>query len=269
MNNKFSWSRFGRFARAELVGERRAWLLKLGSFLALCMVVYLLWNINEVFGQSDENPFNEIHVDFSLNRFMSRFFVLIVLFFLIAYNLSCGFKRYFSKDRAAAIMMLPVTKGEKFLYVALMNLILIPAVLIVLALLNDLLWALLLGFDNVFGLLNWVTEGFSETQLQLFWRQITIYAASTFTSMTFFLAGAIVFRRHQFLWTLLISFIVSIPVASLLQYFLYNDPEFVGSIIDWLTSSNGLYFELLWCVLWACLWIFVAWRRFSTLQISK
>ena len=265
MNNKFSWSRFGRFARAELVGERRAWLLKLGSFLALCMVIYLLCNISVIIDQMSGEGIEDI----SLNYMMARFFTSIVLFFLITYNLSCSFKRYFSTGRAAAIMMLPVTKSEKFLYATLVNLIVIPCVLLALYLLSDVLWARLLGFDNVFVQLSELKAEMLESDLELFSRQMGINVVAGLACMTFFLAGAAVFRRHQFLWTLLISFIVSIPVASLLQYFLYNDPEFVGSIIDWLTSSNGLYFELLWCGLWTCLWIFVAWRRFSTLQISK
>lgn len=265
MNNKFSWSRFGRFARAELVGERRAWLLKLGSFLALCMVIYLLCNISVIIGQMSGEGIEDI----SLNYMMARFFTSIVLFFLITYNLSCSFKRYFSTGRAAAIMMLPVTKSEKFLYATLVNLIVIPCVLLVLYLLSDVLWARLLGFDNVFVQLSELKAEMLESDLELFSRQMGINVVAGLACMAFFLAGAAVFRRHQFLWTLLASFILTLPFIVYFQYILFYGSVCARSIFDWLFSVQGFYFQLLWCVLWACLWIFVAWRRFSTLQISK
>lgn len=265
MNNKFSWSRFGRFARAELVGERRAWLLKLGSFLALCMVIYLLCNISVIIDQMSGEGIEDI----SLNYMMARFFTSIVLFFLITYNLSCSFKRYFSTGRAAAIMMLPVTKSEKFLYATLVNLIVIPCVLLALYLLSDVLWARLLGFDNVFVQLSELKAEMLESDLELFSRQMGINVVAGLACMAFFLAGAAVFRRHQFLWTLLASFILTLPFIVYFQYILFYGSVCARSIFDWLFSVQGFYFQLLWCVLWACLWIFVAWRRFSTLQISK
>lgn len=265
MNNKFSWSRFGRFARAELVGERRAWLLKLGSFLTLCMVIYLLCNISVIIDQMSGEGIEDI----SLNYMMARFFTSIVLFFLITYNLSCSFKRYFSKGRAAAIMMLPVTKSEKFLYATLVNLIVIPCVLLALYLLSDVLWARLLGFDNVFVQLSELKAEMLESDLELFSRQMGINVVAGLACMAFFLAGAAVFRRHQFLWTLLASFILTLPFIVYFQYILFYGSVCARSIFDWLFSVQGFYFQLLWCVLWACLWIFVAWRRFSTLQISK
>lgn len=265
MNNKFSWSRFGRFARAELVGERRAWLLKLGSFLALCMVIYLLCNISVIIDQMSGEGIEDI----SLNYMMARFFTSIVLFFLITYNLSCSFKRYFSTGRAAAIMMLPVTKSEKFLYATLVNLIVIPCMLLALYLLSDVLWARLLGFDNVFVQLSELKAEMLESDLELFSRQMGINVVAGLACMAFFLAGAAVFRRHQFLWTLLASFILTLPFIVYFQYILFYGSVCARSIFDWLFSVQGFYFQLLWCVLWACLWIFVAWRRFSTLQISK
>ncbi|WP_071133783.1 hypothetical protein [Millionella massiliensis] len=265
MNNKFSWSRFGRFACAELVGERRAWLLKLGSFLALCMVIYLLCNISVFIDQMSGEGIEDI----SLNYMMARFFTSIVLFFLITYNLSCSFKRYFSKGRATAIMMLPVTKNEKFLYATLVNLIVIPCVLLALYLLSDVLWARLLGFDNVFVQLSELKAEMLESDLELFSRQMGINVVAGLACMAFFLAGAAVFRRHQFLWTLLASFILTLPFIVYFQYILFYGSVCARSIFDWLFSVQGFYFQLLWCVLWACLWIFVAWRRFSTLQISK
>ena len=266
MNNKFSWSRFGRFARAELVGERRAWLLKLVSFLALCTVIYLLCNISVIIDQMSGEGIEDI----SLNYMMARFFTSIVLFFLITYNLSCSFKRYFSTGRAAAIMMLPVTKSEKFLYATLVNLIVIPCVLLALYLLSDVLWARLLGFDNVFVQLSELKAEMLESDFgELFSRQMGINVVAGLACMTFFLAGAAVFRRHQFLWTLLVGFILSMPLIVYAQCMVFYSSMYVRAIFDWLTSIQGFYIQLLWCGLWACLWIFVAWRRFSTLQISK
>lgn len=265
MSDKFSWKRFGLFVRAELAGERRNLLLKLGGFVVFCMVMYMLWNIRVIFGSG--------HIGHTggLGYVAPRFFVAVAMGFIVYFNLSGSFKRYFSKGRASAGFMLPAAKSEKFLYASLLNLIAVPVVLIVLALLNDMMWAGLLGFDNI---CHAVSSIFEKANFQ---DQTVLTSAgfrianviSTFSGMAFFLAGAVVFRRNHFLLTLLANFVLSIPYFIYVQIVAMNNPESVRELFLWLGTYAGIGTIAGLGLFFTLLWMYIAWRRFSTLQITR
>lgn len=263
MNDKFSWKRMGLFMRADLAGERRSLLLKLGGFAVFCLVMYMLWNVKMIFGGEGLDPNGVGYV-------MPRFFVAMGIGFIVYFNLSGSFRRYYSKGEASAFLMLPAAKSEKYLYAALLNLFVIPMILIGIALLIDLLWARLLGFENICSVLGqwWDKRSFFITD------RITVLfvlanIVSTLSGMAFFLAGAVVFRRHQFLLTLLANFVLSIPLFVYTQVTFQTNPESVRDWFYWMVSDTGSWAILGSGVFFTFLWMFVAWRRFSALQITR
>lgn len=264
MNDRFSWKRFGRLVRAELRAERRTLRLKVGSFVVFCMAMYMLWNIRVIFGLSDGGS------DEGVGYVAPRFCVAMAMGFIVYFNLSGSFKRYFSKGKAAAAFMLPAAKSEKFLYALLLNLLAVPIALIVIAVLNDILWACLLGFENVCDLLGrWWNEKVYLITDRITGLFLIANIVSTLSGMVFFLAGAVVFRRHQFLLTLLANFVLSIPVFVYTQVAFLTNPDSVRDWLSWMAGDAGSWAILGSGVFFTLLWLYVAWRRFSTLQITR
>lgn len=265
MNDNFSWKRFGLLVRSEMAGERRGLLLKLGGFVVFCVVMYMLWNIKVIFGGG------VIEYNGGLGYVAPRFFVIVGMGFIVYFNLSGSFKRFFSRGKAPAAFMLPAAKSEKFLYASLLNLIVVPVILIAIALLNDMLWAYLLGFDNICQAIAIFGEKiYSPEQAVLFSTGFNFAnIISTLSGMAFFLLGAVVFRRHQFLLTLLVNFVLTIPYLIYMQVKVMNNPQSMTDLFLWMGTDSGIWTIAAMGALFTLLWIFVAWRRFSTLQITK
>lgn len=265
MNDNFSWKRFGLLVRAELAGERRNLLLKLGGFVVFCLVIYMLWNIQVIFGSG------EIHEGGGMGYVLPRLFVVMAMGFIVYFNLSGSFKRFFSRGKASAAFMLPAAKSEKFLYASLLNLIVVPVVLIAIAVLNDMLWAYLLGFDNICQVISMFSEKiYTPEQAVLFSSGFNAAnVISTLSGMAFFLLGAVIFRRHQFLLTLLVNFVLTIPYLIYIQVAVNNNPQSMTELFQWMGTDSGVGTIIGLGVFFTLLWLYVAWRRFSTLQITK
>ncbi len=264
MKDTFSWKRFGFFARAELAGERRSLLLKLGGFVVFSLVIYMLWNIHVIFAG------RTVDAGGGVGYVLPRLFMAMAMGFIFYFNLSGSFKRYFSKGRGLSVFMLPAAKSEKFLYASLLNLIAVPVVLIVIALLNDALWAKLLGFDNICSVMGqWWSRSIVRVNEPMTGVFLAANIVNTFSGMAFFLAGAVVFRGHQFLLTLLTNFVLSIPVFVYRQVSVTTDPESAVDLLSWMAGRTGSWVVLGIGVFFTLLWMYVAWRRFSTLQITR
>lgn len=254
MNESFSWKRFGLLVRAELAGERRTLLLKLGGFALLCLVMYSLWNINVIFRQ-------DLLLEGDI--LMPRLVVIFSFAVLVLLNLSTSFKHYFSKGRAVEAFMVPAARSEKFLYAVLKNMIAVPLVLLAILLANDLFWGSVLGFDDLAGV-------YGKIIIKNWWNTQYVQAmlwglANGFALAAFFLAGGAVFRRRQRLWTPLAFFVLNIPLIVLLQV----EPGFANAIERSFDSMGGMTALNIFTVCWGGLWIYIAWRRFSTLQITR
>ncbi len=254
MNDTFSWKRFGLFARAELAGQGRRMLLKAGGFALTCFMIYSLWNIDAIF--------NTGHRFFSFSIAGARGFAWIVFTVIVMVNLSRSFKRYFSKGEAVTALTIPAARSEKFLYVALKNMLFVPLGLELILCLNDVLWTTLFGHTNLFGMLFDAIVKYMDIRLALF---LLFVLLNGFALLAFFLAGAVVFRRHQFLGTLIAFFVLNIPLFVLVQI----EPGMVyqfNRTMDWPTNMAILDLVTLGI---GILWIYIARRRFSTLQITK
>lgn len=249
----------GRFAAAELKSERRILGLKLGGFFAFCAIMYLLWNLNLLSGA----PAGDLE---EMRYVGPRIIVGIALFFLLYFNQSGSFKRYFSRGKASAALMLPVSKAEKFTYAALLNLLVIPAVLIVFALANDAIWSGMLGVDSVCAWFGPILRRTIQEQPVSQWFGIG-YGLSFFSGLVSFFLGGIFFRRHQFLLTWVAQFVLSIPMFMILNVInMQNIRSFSDS---WMLDDELGVWMLVWSVVWIVGLMWWAWRRFANLQITK
>ncbi len=252
-NDRFSWKRFGRFARAEMAGQERKTCLKVVGFTLFCSTVYGLWNIQHL-------------LDHSLGDsgiFLARFFVFICFAFIVSLNLSRSFKRYFSKGEAVASFMIPAAQSEKFLYAALKNMLVVPLGLLAILWLNDLFWCLLLGQAKL--QLGYIFENIVTHLDTVLVQLMTGSLVHGFALLSFLLAGAVVFRRHQYLKSLLALFVLSTPWFILFQVV----PCLIPILNSILKSAGQILITNILTFGFGVFWLVVAWRRFSTLQITK
>lgn len=265
MNDKFSWKRFGWLVRSEIAGERRGLLLKFGGFVMFCVVMYMLWNITVIFGG--------VTIDYNggLGYVAPRFFVAMGMACVVCFNLSGSFKRFFSRGKSSAAFMLPAARSEKFLYASLLNLVAVPVVLIVIAVLNDMLWAHLLGFRNICHAISMFSvQIYPSEQEVLFSAGFTVAnMIGVFSGLAFFFLGAVVFRRHQFLLTVLVNFVLTIPWFVYMQVAIFDNPQPLIDLFLWMDTVAGIWTVVGIGMLFALLWLYLAWRRFSTLQITR
>lgn len=258
MNESFSWTRFGRLVRAELAGERRMLLFKIGGFALLCLLMYSLANISVIFRQSEP-----LESDIILPR------MIVITWFtvFVLVNLSRSFKNYFSPGRAVEAFMVPAARSEKFLYAVLKNMIVVPLTLAIILFVNDWFWAsVLFGFKNLSELSGalWHVINIKEPTGFII-NLLSFSVLIPFSVLAFFLAGAVVFRKHQYLWTLLALFVLNIPVIILLQI----EPGVLHPIERAFDSTLGLTLLNAVVLGWGALWIYVAWRRFASLPLTR
>ncbi|MDE5945108.1 MAG: hypothetical protein K2G93_05935 [Rikenella sp.] len=253
-NDRFSWKRFGLFARAEMAGQGRKTLFKAIGFALTCAMVYSLWNIDAIFHTG--------HRIFAVNLAAARGIVFLCFAFIVSLNLSRSFKRYFSKGEAVASFMTPVARSEKFLYAALKNMVVVPLGLLTIMWLNDLFWTTMLGRDDFFGMLFDAIVKYMDIRLALF---LLFVLLKGFCVLAFFLAGAVLFRRHQYLGTLIAFFVLNIPFFVLVQI----EPGALLQTELAMDSTLGLAILDLIVLGFGSLFLFLAWRRFSTLPIPQ
>lgn len=253
-NDRFSWKRFGLFARAEMAGQGRKTLFKAIGFALTCAMVYSLWNIDAIFHTG--------HRIFAVNLAAARGIVFLCFAVMVSRTLSQSFKRYFSKGEAVASFMTPVARSEKFLYAALKNMVVVPLGLLTILWLNDLLWTTLFGSGNFLGMLSKAVIEEMDVRLALF---LLFVLLNGFALVAFFLAGAVLFRRHQYLGTLIAFFVLNIPFFVLVQI----EPGALLQTELAMDSTLGLAILDLIVLGFGSLFLFLAWRRFSTLPITQ
>ncbi|WP_304707777.1 hypothetical protein [uncultured Rikenella sp.] len=255
MKDSFSWRRLGRVARAELVGERRAWGLRLGGCLLFCLMIYMAWNTDTIFGRK------EVHDVYGY--IVPRMIVGVGWGIAVMFNLSRSFRCYSSHGRAVEAFMVPAAQSEKFVWAVLKNFVAVPVILLAIVGLNDLFWAEWLGFDDLFTLFAKGWASVVESSRASWWGlMMSLYGLHVLSTMAFFLAGAALFRRHPFLWTVLVQFVLCNPLSfmvTLAPYLTWVELSRINGVVMLNLIILGL------CTLWMC----IAWWRFSTLQQTK
>ena len=277
MTNCFSFKRFWAYASAYYSQDVRGNVLKVAGFAVFTVLMYLLfrniWLVQEVsWLESASNV------------------CAFTAFWIWVYTISMSFRFYFKPSTASFQFMLPASRSEKFTLAFVSNMIVVPLILGLILLLNDYVWAEIAGqpgffeefFDKqIMGPHSWDGEKYvyeSIFQLKYFWHFYFAFIMLCLLVSVFFL-GSVIFRRYQFLYTLIFFFVfgfswflfeksgitVDIPVTRVCAGELVPVQM---SLLEWLFEDYLAAFSLFLTAIFGGI-IYLAWCRFSRIQITK
>ena len=266
MNNKFSLKRYWLYSRAELMSNRRLYLLLMGGIFAMLNIFYYLPNIGETKIKYSESSDWVVYHNASTPVINSWFF--LALFVLVFTSLA--FRNYFNKGYSVATMMLPASKLEKFVFAAKFHLFIVPAIL--------------LGIGS---LVNWMWTASWDMPFNFFimgapFRIFFDVALGVLFTLSLYFIGAVLFRRLHFLFTLLslwgISFVtgwIGYYMAKLINFelFLHRLQIWANRIVleygeEVVVSLFRGTLEGLGILIISGMFL-IAWRRYRKLQITK
>lgn len=244
MNNQFSLKRLCHYAKADMVTNRRKYLLSLALVATVAMVLHYISYISTqdtiiyTNGQMTSNGVN----------FTNTYgYIVFFLVAIITFYISKSFNRFYNKGYASANLMLPVSNAEKFTYISVWNLLIYPVTLTFVAWLVAQGWAWSLNLENnliyFINILNIPISTF-----------ISKVIATLILLILIPFVGSIIFRRMQYLFTLIISITLFILVMSF---------ESNIKIFQFLIENTWTIFIIEIIMLG-----FVYWR-FKRLQITK
>lgn len=256
MNQKFSFKRFTTYAASMYSAGRKNTLIKALAFVGFCMAISFLLYIVYRF-HSDGSGYVPEGI-YAFPRTMSA----IAAFFLIFMNLSGSFRSYHRPAKASALLMLPVSKAEKFTYALVNNVILAPIFLIAVVFLNDALWSALLDVRSMASEITLL-----DTELQSRWL-VPLYLLSwTLASYALFFLGSVFFRRNAFLFTILsiLGFLFLLGVfGSMLPW------KEWGPFIETQAEAKAFVWKIFAVnVFWMLVFIVTSWKLYCKLQINK
>lgn len=252
----FSLARFGAYAASELKIYKRQILWNLAGMLAFTLFIYAIRGLRyfvALFSGTELPDMLSRSADYQSTRTL----VGLVLLAYVASIVSAAFINYHKSLTASLSMLLPVSKGEKFLSSVLINVVIWPLLLGVIFFSIDCLFFYIYKFDTFTDLgLNTWSSGLKFGMLPYF-----MLAASAF------LLGSVVFRRLQIIWTgvwfaggfFIVSFIYS-HIVDLIIAFNNSDPALAHiSILN--------TFEICFMLALTALFTWLSWSKFRNLQI--
>lgn len=282
MNKFLNFGRLCRLARLQLtLNYRRILLFGLG-YILLIMTIYLMFNLSYISGAREVADIGMFHA----GRAMS----CMLTFFLFVYVISCSFRPYFRRGFAAANMMLPATRCEKFTMALVPPLVIAPILLCVITLANDSLWLGILGPLNsayyeatatgnvevlipVKSLLSEIMElnrfeylVESNMEDKIASTRIAILMMMLLPTTVFFMFSSI-YRRLTLLLSIISIGLCNIVIVSLLQFATFQTIEDNAQITSKILSGNDGYNVVL--IVMSLIALYIAWHRFSRLQINK
>lgn len=254
MKNSFDFNRFGALASAYYISNGYSNMLKVVALVAFCSMMYLFsWTMGASSAQE---------------LIATRVLIFIVAYFVWIYSVSRSFSTYFNRGSASSALMLPAARGEKFTLAAVDSLVVVPLAIGAVILLNDVVWTYIMDAQNMI-----VIEKFSPENEKHAFGIVSLFISLFITVGTFYFLGAVFFRRHQFLYTLISSFVLSSVLWSIVAKIIIvtgisSESDFVLMMSDKGEVYNvtiGLIFH----ILMAAALLFFAWRCFKNLQITK
>lgn len=260
--NRFSWRRMWAYTRAVTLSDKKAIGMRIGAFAGISLLVYFLANFWFFF----EGKFH------SSNVFAARVIIIVAASILGVWRVSGSFKLYLNPKRSSALLMLPVTKGEKFVHAFFYNVIVIPLALVTVIFLNDALWSVFFDMQTLWShICEIIAKSFIFEKGHITGWAFYYVALAMAMPLAFFFLGAIFFRRRQFLYTILALFALSTALSTTMTilfkilapfewwtWWHINIPPNIAQGIGLLVQAFFLFGLFYW-----------AWRRFSKLQITK
>lgn len=250
--NDFSFSRFCKYAKAELCSNRKFLLLLAGSAATYFLIVHYFGYL----ANKDSGT-----MQFTVTIIFSWLAISIFSIVLI----SKAFSKYYNKGYATSTIMMPVAQSEKFLYVMAFYYIIAPVTLIGIAYIINLMWSMGCSIDNQFLLLHFdIIDA----------RVISVFI----TQLSIFLFGAIFFRRNQFFLTALSSIFITLVIGYLIYILVVTGV--LPSLQQWALEQMKNYSDdeihtinilTTTCisVMATIVLISTTWRLFRKVQITK
>lgn len=196
-----------KLAKADYAENQKVYLLfiVLAILTAIGVLFFYCFNINDP--RAFVNVESDIRIaEIKLRRFHSATSQLSIIYFIMIMAVfSKSFSHYFSKKRAVQTVLLPASKKEKFCYIAIRNVLLIPLFLIIVSYVNNTIWSSALGI---------IDYKFMNFGLSIWSMNILLFQG---TFLTTFIFSSIYFKRYQFVFGWLTLFI-----AWMVYYFLIS-----------------------------------------------
>ena len=261
MTNNFSFRRFANYAAAYYSQDMRGNILKIAGFAIFTAFMYLFFlYIANTFPRISE----------------IRGFCGMTAFLIWAYTISRSFRFYFKPSTASFQFMLPASRSEKFTFAILSNIVVVPLILALLFLINDYVWVEVTGQNGIFDQLitfpqSWDGEKYvfeSPFQFKYFWNFYLPVIMVYFFVSIFFL-GSVVFRRHQLFYTLIFLFVSGTFLSILNKIISPFTISVMTRLRDSIELNWGLFIMSLVFTVMTAVNIYLAWRRFSKIQITK
>lgn len=248
MSDIFNFGRFGKYFAYDIKSrwaEQRTFLLIMALLPVIFYLIYMF--ISAVFhgellslfaGGSISRP----GIDARAGVFIGAAFLFLLLF----PSLSYGFIT--DKAKGSAWLELPASRLEKFASMMLVCLVVIPVSFFVVYLVSDAV-VCLLDRNCGLSLLNaWATEwrpnafqgNFNGSEVQLGANGLWLVIAAILGNVSFFLLGALVFKRKKVGKTILVIFALDIVIFTILGWVISaKGPENIGlAVADWM-SKHG------------------------------
>ena len=270
MTNCFSFKRFWAYASAYYSQDVRGNVLKVAGFAVFTVLMYLLYlniSISQLGNWMD----------------IASGVCSMAAFLIWIYTISRSFRFYFKPSTASFQFMLPASRSEKFILAFVSNMIVVPLILGLILVLNDYVWAEITGqvgfLEKFFEIQTMISQSWDGTEsifLKYFWCFCFAFIMLCLLVSVYFL-GSVVFRRYQFLYTLIFLFVsynllgVLVKIIARIETVRHmtEEPVLVSTPwLSWLLEKHGAVFSLFLTAVFAGI-IYLAWRRFSRIQITK
>lgn len=184
---------------------------------------------------------------YNFNMYPMRLIAWATAVLVSIFYSSTAFAQFFDRRGAAFNIMLPATRGEKFVQTAILHLIIIPVMLSAVVFANDYAWAYFLD----------IAAMAQEFPLP----RIMMLVASFITINTMFFCLGSVFRRFQWAWGLGVCLILSTA------FYIYITLGERGVRNEVEISMNNFYILTIEIVA-TILFIWIAWLRLRKIEIK-
>ncbi len=264
---------FFRYFYAELLSSSPRLIRAAAISLGIVIFFFMIHILNSL-ESKEYTDFSEIY--YSITQWLAM---------MVSYIYICkSFVQFQRPLTASFALMLPVSKGHKFTAILLINLIVLPA----------LLWAVVLGSNLLISLLTTGDLSFldakifaSTAEIMFNENAVEFYSGETLSlytmgvlniiwSYVFCFLMALLFRRAQFGWAMLITVTLLIMAAfatfPIAKYIInqasdmtFSDrTEYIRQVI--VNSINYYNIFTALCIVLSLLW---SWKRFKTLKIKR
>lgn len=268
----FSIARVAKFAKSEILSQRRMWLLWWGT-LALVMLVFYLWNAYNA-GPSSQWALSDVSLNMPV--VVARSMIVTMTIFVMMMLVSRSFINYLHPQSATRFLMLPVSKAEQFSFIVLFYFIVVPFIIFVTQFVIDFGFATYYHMPNLIQSTFTSTTYFTVTSLQdNVLCSMVVDKLFLLTMFSLFLYGGILFRRNNFVMTCLAMFgvVVVLGMVGVLvgEVLVHNLPSGVDEdvfLVDLLRGNIGVI-AICGLTMISAVMLFLSYRRFRNFQITK